>query len=359
VALQSQRRARLCQDSRAVADRVVIGDGLTSQLAFTAKFSAEQLYSFAATAAVVRELKPLIEAGVITFRQVSSAFHRHCYEAFVRESDTIADQIVNEVCDSITGTVDNGTLYVDMSTITSPGEPNLLMRKLGTAANAMKRQNASPTEMARIAFREHMRQAMRDTFISMKASSRLGGVFVSGSRPTLRAVRHFDTLGGGRHAASNQIDVWEAARSAELPWLRDLSVAQVLRVRNEAQSALPRLRERLSGALKTMPSDEESVQKLVQELRVEAEDLRAEFNVFIRNRDAAFRNVSGVLGITISLYGFGAGFVPPAAALGSLMSLLALLHTAQRREIADETQLMSKPAYVLLKAREILDHGHR
>jgi hypothetical protein len=104
-------------------------------------------------------------------------------------------------------------------------------------------------------------------------------------------------------------------------------------------------------------SEGAAVADAIEELRADAAEVEAELKALSPGAEETFRNVAGVLGITIAVYGFVGDALPPGVALGGLMSLLGLLHTSARNDQHKEAQLVSKPAYVLVKAKELLEHA--
>jgi hypothetical protein len=99
------------------------------------------------------------------------------------------------------------------------------------------------------------------------------------------------------------------------------------------------------------------VQTIVNELREESEEVSAELRALNFSRGDRFRNLSGSLALTMFVYGFAADFVPAAAALGGLLSALALVHQDSRKAHQERGRLESRPGFVLLKAREIFEHA--
>ena len=142
----------------------------------------------------------------------------------------------------------------------------------------------------------------------------------------------------------------------QLPWINSLSVDDILKLRQEAGNARPAFRERFMNALSSADGDVDSLSETIAELRANTAEVESELRTLNLSGEARFRNVAGALGITISIYGFMSGVVSPAIALGGLMSLLGLLHPSARKDEQEELKIQSKPAYVLVKANELLEH---
>jgi hypothetical protein len=58
----------------------------------------------------------------------------------------------------------------------------------------------------------------------------------------------------------------------------------------------------------------------------------------------------------LAIYGFATGAAVESSAL--LMGLLALLHSDALKEHEQVQKIQTRPGYVLVKAEEMLRHGH-
>ena len=96
----------------------------------------------------------------------------------------------------------------------------------------------------------------------------------------------------------------------------------------------------------------------MNELRNEAAEVEAELGALNIGGELKFRTLSGTLGLTIAIYGVAAGLLPVAAGLGSLLSLLGLIHAAERNDKKQYDLLTSRLGYVLIKAKDIVTHRH-
>lgn len=156
----------------------------------------------------------------------------------------------------------------------------------------------------------------------------------------------------------SNLAVWEKVRSVELPWVNKMSTQQVIRLRNAASKALPGFRETFVRHIATPSASIQSVTNKIDELRAEAADVERELSALNPSSEENFRKISGSLGIIVSVYGFASGFMSPALALGGLMSILGLLHSSARHDEEEKAKLIAKPAYVLVKAKELVEHAH-
>jgi hypothetical protein len=197
-----------------------------------------------------------------------------------------------------------------------------------------------------------LKHTLSMTVRDIRSAERMTSPLFSASKLDVMALRMIDEAPVG----VREITSWERSRSVNLPWIGELSVEQVAQLRIEAADALPRFRESFLRALMQPPDNDRAAIEAIQRLRAEAEEVASELKALNVTRGSSFRTTAGLLGVTASVYGFGSGFVPPAGAIGGLLSLLGLLHGSARKDEQDEAKLRSKPGYVLLKARELLDH---
>ena len=82
---------------------------------------------------------------------------------------------------------------------------------------------------------------IKEILMSFYSKSVQESAIFSNSRVTFNALRNLE----GR-SISNDIEAWELAHSTDLPWIKELSVQQVVQLREEAKSALPQLREKFA-----------------------------------------------------------------------------------------------------------------
>jgi len=93
---------------------------------------------------------------------------------------------------------------------------------------------------------------------------------------------------------------------------------------------------------------------VISELRLDAAEVEAELKSLNLGRGRRFRTGAGILAVTMAVYGFAGGVA--ATSVASLISLLGLLHVSARKDEQELAKAESRPGYVLLKAREMLQH---
>jgi hypothetical protein len=330
-----------------VSDGVIISDVFTSRfMADDKKADEERLIS---DVAVLNRLRPLIESGLVTFSDssVEDFCPLHSPEGFDRLA-LIADDILAEVGSDIryerkgqmlgvfTGSLFNPPLW-HTTPLTEEAKHDLKSAALNAFAKALQRDVAA---------------IIRD----MRSAAKSRSTLVSGSQLGLLTLRRIE----GNAPRLDSATGWESLRSVGIPWLDRLRVEEVVRLREEAANALPRLRASLQNKLagQLQSGSDDSIQELVGALREDAAEVESELRALKLSKERGFRSLSGGLGLTIAVYGVAAGFVAPAVGLGTLLSLLGVLHAAGRGDEKEHERLTSRPGYVLLKAREIVSHRH-
>jgi hypothetical protein len=61
--------------------------------------------------------------------------------------------------------------------------------------------------------------------------------------------------------------------------------------------------------------------------------------------------------MTLSVYGMAGDMPMQAVALTGLIAMLGLLHTTRRSDHQAHARLISRPGYVLVKAKELAEHA--
>jgi hypothetical protein len=333
------------------ADIAVIPDTLSARLFFRDKFSDRELFEFANDTLVIRTLAPLIRAGVVRFASQFFGFCEKHYQEFEQVIDGSFDAVLRDAQSELSFSAEKDAIVVDTGKLYEP--PLVGLMRLGKEDKKRLSRGERLEDIGRALYEPKLRESVRDAFLYLKTASKLKSVLFSSSRLDLLAVRELERT----RPDFSDIEAWEAARATELPWIKDLSVPQVLQLREEASIALPRFRQAMSASL-SGPHEKigERSDAVIHELREQAAEVAAELKALSLPSERRFRNVAGVLGLTISVYGFGAAIIPAPVALGTLVSLLGLLHGSARKDEQEANKVMSRPGYVLVKAKELLSH---
>lgn len=334
------------------ADTVVVPDSFSPDAALGRPPSTEAAFEILRNhVLVLRELEPLIRAGIIKFRRGESRFCSSCHQKFQTEVTEGVERFVDQWNPDIHTRIINGSIVVEIRN--ADDGVAAFVHPLTRSEKKELKTGAALQDIGRRAYLYDLTRNVQRTLLDLRFSERMKSPLFSTARRQLLSVKALDYT----QVKEDDLGSWEAARSVVLPWIADLTVEQVLRLRSEAAKALPAFRERFVRKVSSPESGADSVKDTIDELRYEAVELETELRALNPASEAMFRNVNGALGITASVYGFAAGAVPAAAALGGLITLLGYLHTASRKDAQEKELLVSKPAYVLLKAKEITGHA--
>jgi hypothetical protein len=187
-----------------------------------------------------------------------------------------------------------------------------------------------------------------------KSTADKAAVLVTNSRKDSVILRKIDS-----GSFSKSFDDWESLRSVQLPWVSNLSVEEIIQLRERASKALPKFRDRMNKELFSISATTNEPDKLslqvVKNLREDANELEAELSSAVIKTGHTGHLAIGTTGISCIVYGIGAKD-PTAIQVGAtaLTTALAAMYHPSKNAHADHAQLKTKPAYVLLSAREII-----
>jgi hypothetical protein len=335
---------RLARSMGLIADRMWISDFISEQFIDFGRATNEKLDAIVNDALVLCRLWPLVSAGILRFRTPSTALCSDCLSEFNHRVELVSREI--------------GTKFVrEIKITTSPDgsysaktgrcfEPAMWMF---SSAHIPKR----PTRKSIV--EEIVRQQVSTALWVGREASTYGGSIFSNSRIGLAGLLHQE----GRLGNRKQLTLLDNERSMQVPWVSELTCAQILELRQEASHALPVFRERMAKALSitdNMEPNSLGVTEFVQELREQAAAVRAELKVTQQSSGRFWKTSYGLLGLGISAYGVATDQVMPGmAGLLPLINLLINHASGHEKEIST---LTSRPGYVLVKAQDILAHDH-
>jgi hypothetical protein len=324
------------------AHHSILSDHLTRRFSQTTLTNHDDGESLLGEILTLHELRPMIEAGVISFRPGSIGYCREHAKQFAARADEAIDAVLTseELKPKLIET-DDGVSVLDLGEIYGYPMVDYFRPIIGTNQRTLRRR-------AEKRLREEIRSVVLRTSLNMQVASKHKATVLSSSAMSMRVASQLDerSTSPAGHAQ------WELARTVELPWIRELTVQQIVDLRDMAATALPRLRESFAAM-----RNETSVDETISMLRDEAAEVRAELSTLRPRHEAMFRNVAGTLGLTIAIYGFASDALATVPALGGLLTLLGLLHNSEHKETGDALRQQSKPGYVLVKAQELLDHA--
>lgn len=300
---------------------------------------------------VLRELQPLIDAGIVRFWSGGMSLCSGCADEMYRRIDIGVNELSELINEHIQVEVFDDFLVIKASGVFD--DSLVSMKKLTKGDRDYLKSGGSVHELARKAYVRIIEEKVRSTLFELSFSQTISAMLMSTSRNELYTLRAFDE----KAPSLNELAVWEKARSIQLPWVNTLTPEQIVELKSSAQKALPAFRETFVRHIATPGSTIASASEKILELREKASEVERELMALNPSREARFRNIAGALGLTVSVYGFASGFAPTAVALGGLMSLLGLIHSSSRHDQQKVSMLESQPAYLLVKAKEFSEHA--
>jgi len=334
------------------ADHVLLPDIPTLRMLHWSNHAVDKI-ALLSYVLVLRVLEPMIRTGVIRFWRGGLGMCSSCRRALAPQVRAIAEELLAKADFRPVAKITGGTASVDLGPLY--GQSIIYGGPLTRAQKARKKRGLAES-IGREMYLEAAEQDIMGALLDLRFSSVAHASMFSTRRQALRALNAFDSDA----PALNTVAAWESARSIELPWVRDLTVAQVLQLRNEADSALPSFRDSFVRRITTSESSPAEVSSSIAELRTEAAQIRAELDSARPHMERAFRGTFGFLGMSLAVYGTYAATQNPAIAAATgvgLLNALGYLHARGRDEHKARAKLLSSPAYVLVKAKELAEHA--
>jgi len=313
---------------------------------------------------------PLIREGILKFSRSGILLCEECQSAMTLAKNEAGRLVLDEILETSTLSsieINNQKIvYVRSPHLTGP-DGEIISREILFFDDELKtldgwlqqQRDDMPIRNIPMLFKERLlRQLENDAasiLIKGKTASRLHGILATASRLEALFVR---LLEKGKDFTT--IEEWETPRRIELPWVRDLTTEELIRLRYEAARALPRFRHLMAtrvGDATTKP--DESPKEIINELKEQSFDIEAEIGALGRKGKVRFALGLGGLSIGMTIYGLAAT-IPAIGAAGFAGLVATLLHL--RGEDLDKTKTeastCAKPGYILLKAKQLLQERH-
>jgi hypothetical protein len=325
-----------------MADRVTANDYFHHQIrSLKSRSKLADFVPLVEDVAVLKRIKPLIEAGIFKFSSPSTRYCKSCMESFEERIEILTDQTLSSFKDQISVERSGNLLALNLGSIYNP--------PIHVRINPIYAAEKSEREIARGVVKD----AVRSAFFDAQTASCVGGSIFTNSNAGISALLSED----GRLLDSSELRSFSAERAAHLPWVAGLTVQQTLSLRNEASAALPLLREFMASrfGLSHQATPQQSWQLAVAELREQAEQVRAELSLAMSRTTSLQRNASGILGLCVSAVCWAAE--GPATALGGLLGTLGLIHAIPAKDSPHVAELRTRPGYILVAAEDILQHA--
>jgi hypothetical protein len=336
---------RIARSFGLLSDRVWITDLLTEQFLDSGRMTNANIDKAIADTIVLSRLMPLIEAGVIRFRSPWVPACTSCASEF----EAHVERLIPPVIDQFLSTISikrrrDGGYDLDFGACTEPPLIYTTLAKDGQTRRAPARRFVTPL----------IRKELHSIFWAAREAALTGGAVASNSRVGMAGLLRAQ----GRAPSHSNSTYLERDRGFVLPWVSDLDAKQIVQLRAEASTALPKLRERLHAAMNVSErtiNASPSHDALIAELREQAAHVRAELELKRRTGARFWKGTYGILGLGISAYGVASEQLIPG--VGGLLPILQLLMAHKAGHETDVARLKQNPGFVLVKAQELLAHA--
>ncbi|WP_438003782.1 hypothetical protein WME89_33645 [Sorangium sp. So ce321] len=355
-----QKAQAFAQVAALYSDTTVLTDRFTHLLRLKAEsgepWTPKELATLAANILTVRELEPLIKSGAIQF----SAPEHHLCSDDNKKTMALLDRVAEQGLELI---ADNMTIA------STPEQIKVTAQALGKGVTLVINaphdriesfECASTQIDKRQALLLHFRDAMLN-FIRWRVAGTLVDCHnAAESGATVAAKTEFEILASKavfeKSSAPALTMNLAAAASINLPWIPQLSITELVWLRERACHALPNFRLEVARSLQAGSS--ETLTSIASALQGEIPGLHAELRAALTKRTDGIGPAAIVLGLAVVLCGIATA---NPLVVGSGVPFIAgggAMWTADKAAQSDEERARTKPAYVLLSARELLQERH-
>lgn len=326
-----------------IADRVWLTDRLSDRFLDFGRATNAKLNEVIADTLVLVRLLPLIDAGVIRFRSPWISACKPCLAEFDRQLASSAASLLKKFRREFK--IERRPEGEFIAYTGNCFEPPLFFHGFARGNNVIP--TASDYAQQSVA------DALRTILWVAREASLSGGAVFSNSRVGLAGLLEQE----GRLFDRKTLLLMDREREFSVPWVSELTAAQIAQLRHEASTALPAFREKIATALSASTSDgASSVNSLISELREQSAEVRAELEAKRANSARYWKVTYGLLGLGLSAYGVATDQILPG--VGGLLPVIHLLVNHRTGYESEVAKMTSRPGYVLVKAQDILAHAH-
>jgi hypothetical protein len=313
-------------------------------------------------------LQPLIEKNIITLAKPLFTYCESCYNKQLSIIDTTSINLLNRSKHlfkfDFIETPQGGLLAYKNPLITSNEDHevrNTLLikdsRKLKEIQKALKiektkKKNRAIFDIFSDQIRRNLQENIYDVIHDVGLAQKTNSIYSSGSRLENLFLKEVDE----NCPNIDQIDYWEKLRSIDLPYIDQLSIEDILILREEAGKSLYSFRTFISKALRESSTHSESnIPDIATDLRGQVVELQNEISSLNIAKNKRYQFGMSGIGISFVIYGLYSGdSTITATSFASLLATLAHLRGEEKECEKNISLIKSKPAYTLFKAKEIL-----
>ena len=348
------------------ADRVVIPDPFSFSYI---KAADEEIFL---SLAVLKILKPLLEAGIVIFGPAAYIACSNCTKWRETEEKQLAKQLWHEFTHSAPDVIRYKVgrrwhISFGSPLLTRNGDEYRIAFPATRGAIAAIRLNTpvqgkdamSVIRQYRDVLQKHFSHRAHSVMFNATIGSRCNTAVVTNLPEEAIGYRLLDHRKVGTSMPS-----WSMLRSVPLPALQSLTASQAMQVREEAQKAMPAFRAKLQRDLMSLndlsdEAEEKRALEVAGELRLAARDLQGQLASIrlpsVRRSEKLFVGLAAALEIVA----LSSGNLPAVLATASTFTALTIAaHRSHSDRLQKQEVLVHQPAYVLLTAERIHEGKH-
>lgn len=363
---RARAAADFIQSVALYSDVAYLPDPLSSPFSDPKKLSGDKAEYLQHRLETLRTVYPLIQAGIVRLASPFRAYCRHCFDEIGATLDEATEAVAAAIEPDIRASyypkgpepyifIRTPVLFPEqdhpLSTV-CPLSPEKHRAYLESCGDGRSSRNTRKSRRLLVQFlRSHLRRDIQQIFHELTLAQGTKSLLLAGSRIEPFVLAHLD----GSLPSPSELQQWESLRTIELPWLHELTAEEVLTLRHEAATALPRLRDLL---LRRVASGDpvSNVTSVIEELKDQLNEVEDELASINLGRQRRYGSGMGVLSMLFVVYGVSSGAPQLAAAsIATFFATLAHLRGAERDHDSAVAKLEAKPAYALFKGKKIVE----
>ncbi|MBZ4370132.1 hypothetical protein [Corallococcus sp. AS-1-6] len=354
------RTARFVQTLGLLADAIVIPDPFTP-LFQDPKVSENVTIELFRRLQVYAVMRPLVEGGVVKFGAPGAKYCASCasrIESGLKNAAKLSALDVVEQAKFDVRFVDDRTCVLTFEAPDDYGFYRMIQLDGDDRALLNGYRLVPGRSLARSAARRLLPGIVRgyvsdllDALVHMQGAEADGTYFASGSQYDARLLHSLGRIVSAAPPATQL----NSLADVQLPWVGELTPEQVIVLRAEAQTALPRFRAYFAELLSSKSPGEVAAE--IEGLQYAASEVEAE--LLAASRIAFGKKVVAAGGLGLAVFSSILGGDAAITAVGALVTAASAAHAIHGAGSERIQSLKRDPSFVLVKAKSIFEDTHR
>jgi hypothetical protein len=336
-------------------EEIFLVDDLTGMLAFADLNSPVTAAYLLAARASLKKLEPLLRAGILRLGAPIRRYCEQCGNTIKSFQESAAERLCGELLERVKYALSpEHMLRLKLSEDDIIGIVRVI-KATDAATLRVSEQFIEPTVAEMQILRPFLlgdaRKRVSQLFMTSTLAQRTRGALATCDR---QDAGTFTSLAGWTNS-DQKIEELERLQSIELPYIEDLTVEELLELRDTAGLALPRFRNFLSSRI-LEASGPECVRTAIQELKEGVTDVEAELHALQAGRKLKFAAGTAMVVLSVVVAEVTSFPTVAAAAFAGALAAFNGLHPQFAKDETDTVRQKTLPSYVLWKARDLLRH---